>query len=154
MQGSKKVVELLNEALRAELTAVNQYLLAGKLAEEWGFPKLAAHAREEAAQEQGHATDLIDRILYLEGQPDMRVPGPVQVGTSVREQFGLDYEMEKAAVARYQRGIALCDKEGDPGTRVLLEGKLRDEEEHVAWLETQFAAIDQLGLERYLLRWV
>jgi bacterioferritin len=153
MRGSKKVIGVLNEALGAELAAINQYLLAAKLAEEWGFEKLAAHAREEAGEEQAHAEDLMGRILYLGGHPDAR-PGPVTVGDSVKEQFDLDYELEQAAVARYQRGIALCIKEDDPGTRVLLEGKLADEEEHVAWLETQFAAIDQLGLERYLLRWV
>lgn len=154
MQGSPRVLELLNEALTAELTAINQYFVASKMAADWGYDKLAEYDRKESIEEMEHAEKLIERILYLDGVPNMQRLFTVQVGESVLEQFQADLEMERGAVERYQRGIALCTEEGDPGTRTLLEGYLRDEEHHVDWLETQFAAIEQLGFENYMLRWV
>jgi bacterioferritin len=154
MEGSPKVVDILNEALSAELTAVNQYFAAAKLADNWGYSKLAEHNREESIDEMRHAERLIERVLFLEGHPNMQRLFTVRVGESVREQFELDLEMEREAVQRYRRGIQTCIEEGDPGTRVLFEEKLREEEAHVDWLETQFEAMEQLGLQNYLLRWV
>ncbi|HUH06474.1 MAG TPA: bacterioferritin [Egibacteraceae bacterium] len=154
MQGSPRVIELLNEALTAELTAINQYFVASKMAADWGYDKLADYDRKESIEEMEHAEKLIERILFLDGVPNMQRLFTVQVGETVLEQFQADLEMERGAVERYQRGIALCAEEGDPGTRTLLESYLRDEEHHVDWLETQFVAIEQLGFENYMLRWV
>lgn len=154
MQGSPKVVEFLNDALSAELTAINQYFVAAKLAANWGYEKLAKYQYEESLDEMRHAEALIERIVMLEGVPNMQRLYTVRVGESPVEQFELDLEMEREAVQRYRRGVGICVDEDDPTTRAFLERKLADEEEHVDWLETQFQVLDQLGFANYMLKWV
>lgn len=154
MQGSPKVIEFLNEALTAELTAINQYFVASKMAANWGYEKLARYGYDESLGEMRHAESVIERIILLEGVPNLQRLFPVRVGETVVEQFELDLEMEREAVQRYRRGIRVCSDEGDPATRVFLEAQLAAEEEHVDWIETQFIAIEQLGFANYMLRWV
>jgi bacterioferritin len=154
MQGSPKVIEILNEALTAELTAVNQYFIASKMAQDWGFARLGKQYYDESIAEMKHAETLIERILYLEGTPNLQRLFSVRVGESVIEQFRANYEMEKAAVERYQRGIAICAEEGDPGSRTLLESFLRDEEHHVDEAETELSNYEQLGEAFWLAKWV
>jgi bacterioferritin len=150
MQGSQAVLELLNDVLTAELTAVNQYFLHAKMCENWGYHRLAHHDREESIGEMKDADHLIERILYLEGVPNLQRLGTVGVGETVPEQLRLDLELERAAIDRLNRGIALCVAEGDNGSRDLLEEILEGEEEHADWLETQLALLDELGEAHYL----
>ena len=154
MQGNPKVIEVLNESLTAELTAVNQYFIASKMAADWGYAKLAKTYYDESIDEMKHAETLIERILLLEGTPNLQRLFTVGVGETAIEQFRLNYEMEKAAVERYRRGIAVCDEEGDPGSRTLLEGFLREEEHHVGEAETELANHEQLGEALWLAKWV
>jgi bacterioferritin len=150
MQGSPAVIELLNEVLTAELTAINQYFIHSRMCDNWGYDRLAEKLRHESIDEMKDADSLIERILYLEGVPNMQRLGPVGVGETVLEQFELDRELEVAAIERYNRGIALCVGEDDNGTRDLLEDQLRGEEEHLDWIESQLELISQVGLENYL----
>jgi bacterioferritin len=154
MQGSPRVIELLNEALTAELTAVNQYFIASKMAADWGYAKLAKEYYDESLGEMKHAEALIERVLFLEGTPNMQRLFSVRVGENVIEQFRANLDMERDAVERYQRGIALCTEEGDPGTRVLLEGFLQDEEHHVDEAESELDNLEQLGERLWLAKWV
>jgi bacterioferritin len=154
MKGSTAVIETLNEALTAELTAVNQYFISAKMAKNWAYSKLAEEYYEESVGEMKHAEALIERILYLEGVPNMQRLFTVQVGETIIEQYRLNYEMEKAAVERYQRSIAICHEEGDPGTRTLLEGFLRNEEEHVDEIEGELENLEHLGDRLWLQKWV
>ena len=150
MQGSQAVLEVLNDVLTAELTAVNQYFLHAKMCDNWGYHRLAHHDREESIGEMKDADHLIERILYLEGVPNLQRLGTVGVGETVPEQLRLDLELERAAIDRLNRGIALCVAEGDNGSRDLLEEILEGEEEHADWLETQLALLDELGDAHYL----
>ena len=150
MRGSARVIELLNEVLTAELTAVNQYFIHAKMCENWGFKRLADKIREESIDEMKDADELIERILYLEGVPNLQRLGPVMVGETVPEQFDLDLAVEVAAVERYNRGIALAVEHGDNGTRELFERRLLGEESHADWLESQIELIRQVGVENYL----
>jgi bacterioferritin len=150
MQGDKEIISLLNDVLTAELTAVNQYFLHARLCHHWGYDRLYERVRKESIEEMKHADELIDRILYLEGLPNLQRYGKVNVGQTVPEQFKLDLEVEYDAVKRLNAGIEACRTGGDNGTRVLLERILHEEEAHVDWLETQQEAIKQIGVERYL----
>jgi bacterioferritin len=150
MQGDADIIELLNEVLTAELTAINQYFVHAKMCENWGYHRLASHGRDESIGEMKHAERLIERILYFEGTPNMQRLFPVRVGEAVPEQFQVDLELEYDAVQRLNRGIALTVERGDNGTRELLADILVSEEEHIDWLETQQETIRQIGLERYL----
>jgi bacterioferritin len=150
MKGDKNVVTLLNDVLTAELTAVNQYFLHARLCLHWGYQKLYERVRKESIEEMKHADELIDRILYLEGLPNLQRYGKVNVGQTVPEQFKLDLEVEYEAVKRFNDGIEACRAAGDNGTREILERMLREEEAHVDWLETQQETIKQIGVERYL----
>ena len=150
MKGDKQVVTLLNDVLTAELTAVNQYFLHARLCEHWGYQRLYEKVRKESIEEMKHADELIERILYLEGMPNLQRLGKVNVGETVPEQFRLDLEVEYEAIKRLNDGIEACRAAGDNGTRDLLEKMLREEEEHADWLETQQEAIKQIGVERYL----
>ena len=154
MQGSAKVIEFLNEALTAELTAVNQYFIASRMAEDWGYRKLAAEYYDESLGEMKHADTLIKRILYLEGHPNLQRLDTVMVGESVVEQFRLNLEMEIGAVQRYRRGITVCAEEGDPGSRTLLEGFLTEEEHHVDEAESSLELLNQIGEQLWLASWV
>ncbi len=150
MRGSAHVVELLNEVLTAELTAINQYFVDAQMFANWGYKRLAEHFRNDSIDEMKDAESLIDRILYLEGVPNLQRLGTVRVGETVREKLELALEVEKEAVERLNRGIPLCVTEGDNGSRELLERILTGEEEHADWLEAQLTLIDQVGEGNYL----
>lgn len=154
MQGSPQVIEILNEALTAELTAVNQYFISSKMADDWGYAKLAKAYYDESIGEMKHAETLIERILFLEGVPNLQRLFTVAVGESAIEQFRANLDMEVAAVERYRRAVAICHEQGDPGTRTLLEGFLRDEEAHVDEAETELDNLAQLGEQLWLAKWV
>ncbi|HNI35248.1 MAG TPA: bacterioferritin [Microthrixaceae bacterium] len=150
MQGNPEIIELLNEVLTSELTAVNQYFIHAKMCSNWGYPRLAEHIRDESIDEMKHAEILIDRILYLDGVPNLQRLSALRVGENVEEQFRNDLAVEVEAVERLNRGIAACVAAGDNGSRALLEGILTSEEDHADWLETQLSAIEQVGLQNYL----
>jgi bacterioferritin len=150
MQGSQAVLELLNEVLTAELTAINQYFVHAKMCENWGYHRLAHRDREESIGEMKDADQLIERILYLEGTPNLQRLGSVGVGETVPEQLRVDLELEREAITRLNRGIALCVAEGDNGSRDLLEDILEGEEEHADWLETQLHLLAEVGEAHYL----
>jgi bacterioferritin len=149
MQSSPEIIELLNDVLAAELTAVNQYFVHSKMQDNWGYKRLAEKGREESFGEMKHAEELIERILYLEGVPNMQRLATVRVGETVTEQITLELETEKDAITRLAAGIEQC-RRTDEGSRLLLEKILSDEEEHADWLETQLELVRQLGEGLYL----
>lgn len=150
MQAPPEIIELLNDVLTAELTAVNQYYGHAKMQENWGYHRLAEHSRQESFDEMRHADELIERILYLEGVPNLQRLGSVRLGEDPVEQLRLDLELERDAVARFNRGIATAVEHADNGTRHLLEDMLTSEEDHVDWLETQLGLVESLGQQLYL----
>jgi bacterioferritin len=150
VRGRPEIIELLNDVLTLELTAINQYFAHLKLQEHWGYGKVAEKYREESIDEMRHAESVIERILFLEGMPNLQRLGSVKVGESVPEQFRLDLALELEALALYHRGIKLSEEVGDHGTRELLLGLLKDEEEQADWLETQLAALAAVGEANYL----
>ena len=150
MQGRPEIIELLNEVLTAELTAVNQYFGHAKMQKNWGYERLAEHSYHESIDEMKHADSVIERILYLEGMPNLQRLGSVRLGEDPVEQLRLDLEVERDAVERFNRGIERCVELGDNGTRELLAGMLTSEEEHVDWLETQLGLVAALGEQLYL----
>jgi bacterioferritin len=150
VKGNKKVLELLNEVLTGELTSVNQYFLHAKMCKNWGYLRLAEIVRKESIDEMKHADELIERILYLEGVPNLQRLSKVNVGESVPEQLRLDRETEVDAITRLNKGIALCVEVGDNGSRDLLERILTSEEDHLDWLETQLGLVASLGEGNYL----
>jgi bacterioferritin len=150
MQGDPQVLKLLGELLTGELTATHQYMLHARMCQNWGYDRLYEKIHEESHDELGHADRLIERILYLEGLPDVQRMGNVQPGKDVQEQLELDYALESGVVRALNEGIALCRKVGDNGTSDLLEELLEATEEHAHWLETQLSAIRQIGIQNYL----
>ena len=150
MQGSPEIIDFLNEALAAEVTAINQYFVNSKVCENWGWDRLAAKMREESIEEMRDAEKLMDRILYLEGMPRLESLASVRAGKTVEAQMENDRQLEVAAVVRYRRGVALAEQHGDVGTRELLEHLLVGEEEHLDWIETQQTMIAAIGIQRYL----
>lgn len=150
MRGDPQILEALNEILTAELTAINQYFVHAKMCANWGYQRLARKKREESIDEMKDADAVIERILYLDGVPNMQRMNPVRVGEDPIEQHRLDLALEVDAVARYNRAIALSRDKGDNGTRALLERILQGEEHSVDWLESQLHVVDQIGKERYL----
>jgi bacterioferritin len=154
MRGDTKVVEILNHVLAAELTAINQYFIHAKICENWGYRYLAEYIRHESIDEMKHADIVIDRILFLEGIPNMQHLNPITVGETVPEQFQVDLQLEYAAVKRLNDGIATCAAVGDNTSRALLEGILVSEEEHADWLEAQLELIRQVGEHNYLAQQV
>ena len=153
MQGNAQVIEFLNEALTAELTAINQYFIASRMAGNWGLAKLAQDYYDESIAEMKHADILIERILLLEGVPNMQRLFNVQVGENPVEQFRLNYDMEKAAVERYRRGVQVCADAHDPGTRAFLEPILLEEEHHVDEAESELDLLERIGEQHWLARW-
>jgi bacterioferritin len=145
-----RILGALNDVLTAELTAINQYFIHAKMCDNWGFERLASYVRDESIDEMKHAERLIERLLYLEGTPNMQRLSPVRVGETVLEQFELDLALESEAIPRLNETIALCVELGDNGTRELLADLLVSEEEHADWLETQLETIRQIGVENYL----
>ena len=150
MQGDPEIIEFLNEALTAELTAINQYFIHAKMCENWGFERLAKKNYDESIDEMKDAEKVIERILYLDGVPNLQRLNSVLVGESVPEQHRLDLDLERAAIERYNRGVELARSKGDNGTAELLEDLLVGEEHHADWLESQLHVIDQIGVENYL----
>ena len=150
MQGNPQVIELLNDVLTAELTAINQYFIDAKMCDNWGYDKLAGKFRHESIDEMRHAERITDRILFLEGLPNFQRLFPIRVGENVPEQFQVDVELEYAAIKRLNDGIAVCVEVGDNATREMLEDILVGEEEHTDWLETQLGLIEALGATTYL----
>ncbi len=150
MRGDPEIIESLNDVLSAELTAINQYYVHYKMCENWGYKKLYEKKREESIEEMKHADELIERILFLDGTPNMQRLNPVRVGENAIEQHKLDLELELESVKRLNDAVALARDKGDNGTREQLEDILRGEEESVDWLEAQLGIIEEIGKELYL----
>jgi len=150
VKATQVVIDALNDVLTAELTAINQYFLHAKMLENWGYKGLAGTVRAESIDEMKHADEVIDRILYLEGLPNVQRLGRVRIGETVKEQFECDKALEEEAIPRLNTAIALCRDEGDNGTRALLEKILVDEEHHLDWLEQQLQLMEQVGEKAYL----
>jgi bacterioferritin len=149
MKGNPKVLAELNKALREELTAINQYFLHAEMCENWGYHKLADFIKKQSVGEMKHAEVLIERILFLDGSPSM-MPLELQVGGTVKGMIESDLALEVGAVKQYNNAVAIATKEGDNGSRDLLVTLLKDEEDHVDFLEAQMHQIKELGYERYL----
>jgi bacterioferritin len=150
MKGDADVIQVLNDVLCAELTGINQYFIHAMMCANWRYLRLAEHSRKESIEEMKHAQEVIERILYLDGVPNMQKYMKVNVGQNVPEQHEFDLALEKDAVDRLNKGLELCRTKGDNGSRLLLEKLLKEEEEHVDWLEAQLQQIRELGLENYL----
>jgi bacterioferritin len=150
MQGDPLVLEALNRALTVELTAINQYFCQAKMCMNWGYRKLGKKHYEESMGEMKHAEILIERILFLEGVPEIARYDVIRVGADVKEQFENDLKLELGGVKHYNEAIDLCMRQKDNGTREVLAPILTESEEHVDWLETQLGLIDQIGLQNYL----
>jgi len=150
MQGNPKVIALLNAALKEELTAINQYFLHSEMCEGWKYDKLGDHIKKQSIDEMKHAEALIERILFLDGSPSLTEPMTLSVGQNVREQLAGDLKLEIGAVAMYNDAIRIAVEAGDNASRVLFERLLKDEEEHVDWLEAQLHQIQEIGYERFL----
>ena len=149
MRGDERVITLLNQILTAELTTVNQYFIHGRMCENWGYERLWKKLREESMGEMKHADRLIQRVLYLEGVPNLQRLNKVNVGQTVPEQLRLDLETEKAAIAMLNEGIEVCRTVGDNGSRHLLEEIHHADEGHATWIEAQFAQRQPMGEAHY-----
>ena len=150
MKGDSKIIDALNNGLTIELTAINQYFVQAKMCKNWGLNKLAKKHYQESIGEMKHAEKLIDRILFLEGIPEIARYDVIRAGTDVKEQFEYDLALETRGVHTYNAAIELCNQLKDSGSRELLADILVESEEHVDWLETQLDLIDQVGLQNYL----
>jgi bacterioferritin len=150
VKGDAKILALLNEVLKAELTAINQYFLHAEMCENWGYEKMAKHTRKESIEEMGHAEKLMERILLLDGSPNMTDYFKINIGQNVKQQLENDLQLEYTAVKRLNEGIKACVATGDNGSRELLEKILVDEEHHIDWLEGQLHAIKEMTYENYL----
>ena len=150
MKGNKKMIDALNEALTGELTGINQYFIHYKMCSNWGYKRLAKKNYEESIGEMKHADDLIERILFLEGIPNMQRLSKVAVGETPAEQLRLDLALEYDAQKRFNQAIALAVEVGDNGSREMLDEMLESEEEHIDWLESQLTLIEQIGEKMYL----
>ena len=150
MKGNEKIINLLNELLADELTAINQYMVQSEMCADWGYEKLHEVLEKRAIDEMKHAEQLIGRILFLEGRPIVSDLNKINIGNTVDKQHKNDHEAERMAIEAYNAGIKLAVELDDNGTRELLEDILEDEEKHIDWIETQFDQIDQMGLQNYL----
>ncbi len=144
------IIDHLNKVLKNELTAINQYFLHAKMLEDWGLKSMAEHEHHESIDEMKHADSLIERILFLEGLPNLQELGKLLVGQDVKEIIECDLRLEMAAMPDLRSAIADCEKLGDYISRELFEEILESEEEHVDWLETQLGLIEKMGLENYI----
>lgn len=150
MKGDAKVIALLNQVLKAELTAINQYFLHAEMCENWGYERMAKHTRKESIEEMTHAEKLMERILLLDGTPNMSDYFKINIGQTLADQLKNDLQLEYDAVKRLNGGIETCVNSGDNGSRELLEKILLDEEHHIDWLEGQLHAISEMGIQNYL----
>jgi bacterioferritin len=150
MKGNDKIIALLNESLKAELTAINQYFLHSSMCQNWGYLRLAKKQREESIGEMKHAEELLERILFLEGQPNMTDLYPIKIGGTIKQQLDNDLALEVHAVSQLNGAIKAATAAGDNASRALFEMILKDEEEHVDWLEAQLGMIKEMGLPMYL----
>ncbi|HEX8002547.1 MAG TPA: bacterioferritin [Mycobacteriales bacterium] len=150
MKGHPDVLELLNDVLTAELTAINQYFVDSRMIGNWGYGKLAAKFYEDSIDEMRDADKLIERILYLDGVPNLQRLGTVRVGETVPEKLQLALQVEREAITRLNAAVARCVEVGDNGTRELFVSILTGEEEHADWLETQLSLVESLGEALYL----
>lgn len=149
MKGNAKVIDELNKALEEELTAINQYFLHAEMCENWGYHKLSGYIKKQSIGEMKHAEALLERILFLDGSPTMK-PLDLSVGGSVKEMIQNDLRLELAAVKQYNAAVQIATEQKDNGSRDLFVTLLKDEEDHVDWLEAQMHQIAELGYERYL----
>ncbi len=150
MKGNAKVIASLNKALHDELTAIVQYMVQAEICENWGYEKLAAATKARAMTEMHHAERLIERIIFLDGTPNVNVPLAPEVGETVQKQLEADLASEDGAIREYNEAIALCAKEGDAGSKDLFEALLGDEEKHADFLEAQIHSIKEMGIGAYL----
>ena len=150
MKGDPKVIAFLNQVLKAELTAINQYFLHAEMCENWGYERMAKLVKKESIEEMVHAEKLMERILYLDGTPNMSDYFKINIGATLEAQLRNDLQLEYDAVKRLNDGIKLCVAQGDNGSRELAEQILSDEEHHIDWLEGQLHAISEMGIQNYL----
>ncbi len=150
MKGDPKVIDLLNEILTGELTAINQYFVHAKMCQNWGYMRLYEHIRKESIDEMKHADMLIERILFLEGLPNVQRLGKVNVAQTVVEMLKNDLAVESVAIPLLNKSIEACRQAGDNGSEQLLRGILTSEEDHVDWLEAQLELVKQVGEAQYL----
>lgn len=150
MRGNDQIIKLLNEVLKAELTAINQYFLHAEMCENWGYKALSEHTRKESIEEMRHAEKCMERILFLEGMPNMSELFPIRVGTNVKAQLENDLALELEALPRLNEAVRVAREVGDNGSRELFVTILQDEEEHVDYLEAQLHIINEIGLDNYL----
>lgn len=150
MKGDAKVIDALNEILTGELTAINQYFLHARMCKNWGYEKIGSFIHKESIDEMKHAQELTDRVLFLEGIPNLQKLGKLNIGETVPEQLAADLKLEFQAMTNLKAAIKVCFEAADHTSRELLEHILADEERHVDWLETQLSLIKELGKENYL----
>lgn len=150
VKGNAEIIEVLNDVLCAELTAINQYFIHARMLQNWRYKRLADYTYKESLGEMKHAQIVMDRILYLDGVPNMQKYMKINVGKDVKQQHEYDLQLELDAVKRLNEGIALATEKGDNGSRALFEEILKSEEEHIDWLEAQLHQIKELGFANYL----
>ena len=150
MKGNEKVLEVLNSLLADELTAVNQYMVHAEMADDWGYARLSEFVEKRAIDEMKHAESLIGRILFLEGMPIVSNLKSIHIGDKVEKQFDNDWKAEVDAIKAYNDAIKLCCAQGDHGTEALLKNILKDEEDHIDWIEAQKEQVAQIGIQNYL----
>ena len=149
MKGNPKVIEELNKALREELTAISQYFLHAEMCENWGYERLSDYIKKQSIGEMKHAEKLIERVLFLDGTPNMK-PLELKVGGGVKQMLESDLALEIAAVQQYNEAVRIATEQKDNGSRDLFVALLKDEEDHADWLESQLHLIKEVGYERYL----